>query len=65
MRSNLTWFKSSYSTDQPGNCIEIARDAIEDVPVLRIRDSKNPAGPALTVAPASWAAFARDLPARR
>jgi hypothetical protein len=37
---NLTWRKSSYSTTQQ-NCIELADGAV--------RDSKNPAGPVLSV----------------
>ncbi|MCF3962887.1 DUF397 domain-containing protein [Streptomyces fuscigenes] len=65
MRTGLTWCKSSYSGSEGGACVEVALDERGELPVLRIRDSKNPAGPALTVAPASWAAFARDLPARR
>ncbi|MFI0810162.1 DUF397 domain-containing protein [Streptomyces echinatus] len=50
----LVWRKSSYSGDQGGECVEVA-----DTPcaTLAIRDSKNPAGPILTVGPATFTAF--------
>ncbi|GLW50741.1 hypothetical protein Stsp02_64020 [Streptomyces sp. NBRC 14336] len=51
MESN--WRKSSYSGDQGGNCIEIA----ENEASVAIRDSKTPAGPILTIAPAAFATF--------
>ncbi|MFD7291237.1 DUF397 domain-containing protein [Streptomyces sp. NPDC059863] len=47
------WRKSSYSTEQGGNCLEVAPSPH----AIHIRDSKNPTGPTLTLAPASWAAF--------
>ncbi|MGW1870308.1 DUF397 domain-containing protein [Streptomyces mauvecolor] len=47
------WRKSSYSSGEGGNCIEIAAHPT----TIHIRDSKNPQGPQLAVAPASWAAF--------
>ncbi|MGW3205342.1 DUF397 domain-containing protein [Streptomyces sp. NPDC001135] len=50
----LAWRKSSYSGDQGGDCVEIA-----DTPcaTLAIRDSKTPAGPVLTLDPASFTTF--------
>ncbi|MFE2747432.1 DUF397 domain-containing protein [Streptomyces scopuliridis] len=47
------WRKSSYSTEQGGNCLEVASCAH----AVHVRDSKNPTGPALTLAPTAWAAF--------
>ena len=47
------WRKSSYSGDQGGECIEIA----EAPTVIAIRDSKDPAGPILTLRPASFSRF--------
>ncbi|KUN28686.1 toxin [Streptomyces antibioticus] len=53
MESQLEWRKSSYSGDQGGNCVEVA-----DAPTLiAIRDSKNPAGPILTIDPAAFRRF--------
>jgi len=50
----LAWRKSSYSDDDGiGNCVEVAFDR-----TVAVRDSKNPAGPILTVTPAAWQAFA-------
>lgn len=48
------WRKSSYSSDQGGNCLEVA-----ELPgvAVSVRDSKNPAGPILTLRPAAFAAF--------
>ncbi|MEX1658714.1 DUF397 domain-containing protein [Streptomyces pseudovenezuelae] len=51
MESN--WRKSSYSSDQGGECVEIA----ETVMAVAVRDSKTPAGPILTIDPAVFTAF--------
>ncbi|WP_446038712.1 DUF397 domain-containing protein [Streptomyces sp. SID1121] len=48
------WHKSSYSSDNGGNCLEIATNLPGIVPV---RDSKTPEGPALMLTPAAWNAF--------
>jgi hypothetical protein len=52
---NPTWFKSSYSGSQGGDCVEVATQPS----AVHVRDSKNlpSAGPALTVAPHTWTAF--------
>jgi hypothetical protein len=49
----LQWFKSSYSGDEGGDCVEVATQPA----AIHVRDSKNPAGPQLAVAPDAWAAF--------
>ncbi|MDX3732459.1 DUF397 domain-containing protein [Streptomyces caniscabiei] len=47
------WFKSSYSSDQGDDCVEVA-----PLPsAVRVRDSKRPAGPALTLSHAAWGPF--------
>lgn len=48
-----TWRKSSYSSPQGGNCVEVA----EVGDGRAVRDSKNPAGPALRFTAAEWSAF--------
>ncbi|QIQ03705.1 DUF397 domain-containing protein [Streptomyces liangshanensis] len=48
------WVKSTYSNGNGGGCVEWAPTHGHLIPV---RDSKNPAGPALLLAPAAWAAF--------
>ncbi|MFB4195948.1 DUF397 domain-containing protein [Streptomyces carpaticus] len=52
------WQKSSYSTDNGGACVEVARCPGTAV---HIRDSKNPAGPILTVSPDSWSHFTASV----
>ncbi|MFI5857184.1 DUF397 domain-containing protein [Streptomyces parvulus] len=57
--SDLIWFTSSYSdSSNPSDCVEVAIAAA----AIHIRDSKHPAGPRLTVAPATWAAFVHRRP---
>ncbi|MDO0915335.1 DUF397 domain-containing protein [Streptomyces sp. DT2A-34] len=51
---SLTWTKSTHSSDQGGNCIEIAETPHT---TLAIRDSKNPAGPIVTLDPAAFTTF--------
>ncbi|MER7703737.1 DUF397 domain-containing protein [Kitasatospora sp. NPDC097605] len=53
MSSELVWFKSSYSGDEGGACVEVA-DATSAV---LVRDSKDKSGPHLTFSPAAWEAF--------
>ncbi|MEU9762116.1 DUF397 domain-containing protein [Streptomyces sp. NPDC001834] len=49
--------KSSYS-ELHGECVEVAVNVPGSVAV---RDSKDPAGPVLIVAPAAWDSFRADL----
>ncbi|MES9511477.1 DUF397 domain-containing protein [Streptomyces sp. NPDC000609] len=51
--ATLAWFKSSYSSDQGGNCVEVAAHPA----AVHIRDSKVADGPVLTVPPTAWTAF--------
>ncbi|CAM5236497.1 DUF397 domain-containing protein [Streptomyces griseomycini] len=47
------WFKSSYSSDGTGNCVEAA-----NLPAaVAVRDSKDKKGPALVFPRSSWATF--------
>ncbi|MER5949083.1 DUF397 domain-containing protein [Streptomyces sp. NPDC001904] len=73
MRTTRNWFKSSYSSDEGGQCLEVAYDwrkssysgseggdcveVATHPTAIHIRDSKNTAGPHFTVAPGAWAAF--------
>ncbi|MET8008501.1 DUF397 domain-containing protein [Streptomyces sp. NPDC005271] len=49
----LNWFKSSYSGNEGGECLEVATtpDAVH------VRDSKEPTRPQLVFAQKSWATF--------
>lgn len=54
MSTPLEWFKSSYSSDQGGACLEVAACPH----TIHIRDSKNSdEAPTLRVSPATWEAF--------
>ncbi|MFB7406294.1 DUF397 domain-containing protein [Streptomyces sp. NPDC056202] len=55
--TELAWFKSSYSTGDGGNCIEVATAPS----TVHVRDSKRPEGPQLTLAPATWTEFLARL----
>ncbi|MEU3406451.1 DUF397 domain-containing protein [Streptomyces sp. NPDC006670] len=71
--SQLRWFKSSYSSSQGDNCVEVALswhkssysgsqgdDCVEVAActdTVHIRDSKLTASPELAVSPATWTAF--------
>lgn len=52
------WFKSSYSNDHGGNCVEGAHLRGG---VMAVRDSKQPEGPAFTFQADAWTAFVRTL----
>ncbi|MEU6932893.1 DUF397 domain-containing protein [Streptomyces sp. NPDC046374] len=51
-----TWRKSSYSGGSEGQCVEAA-DVRASHDGIAVRDSKNPAGPALLLQPAAFSAF--------
>ncbi|WP_404816528.1 DUF397 domain-containing protein [Streptomyces thermolineatus] len=53
MNTELAWFKSSYSSNEGGNCVEVAAAP----GAVHVRDSKDRGGPSLTFAPDAWAAF--------
>ncbi|MGW1671527.1 DUF397 domain-containing protein [Streptomyces sp. NPDC002324] len=72
-RSELAWFKSSYSGTQGDSCVEIALawrkstysgtqgdDCVEVATrpsTIHVRDSKLPASPELSLSPVAWAPF--------
>ena len=53
MSTALQWFKSSYSSEQGGACLEVATSPR----TIHIRDSKHITGPTLTVTRDSWTSF--------
>jgi hypothetical protein len=54
---DVRWLRSSYSTGA-NNCVETARPGTGCFAgLLAVRDSKDPAGPALLFSPESWAGF--------
>jgi hypothetical protein len=53
----LTWRKSSYSTSNGGNCVEVAAA----LGTIAVRDSKDPNGPALIFNRTRWQEFSCHL----
>jgi len=53
------WRTSTYSA-QSGDCVEVA-DTLRGA--VAVRDSKDPDGPALVLAPAAWRALGRRIKA--
>jgi len=56
MSTALQWFKSTYSSSEGGQCLEVALCP----QAIHIRDSKNPT-PTLEVTPTTWTAFTSAL----
>ncbi|MCM2422137.1 DUF397 domain-containing protein [Streptomyces sp. RKAG293] len=53
----LQWFKSSYSSGEGGECVEVASDRA----AIHVRDSKERGGPQLTFTRDAWATFVADV----
>lgn len=51
----ITWRKSSFSEGSQGNCVEVACGPAG----VAVRDSKNAAGPRLTIDHEGWRALIR------
>jgi hypothetical protein len=56
--SAACWRKSTHSSGDGGECLEVSDDFPGLVPV---RDSKNPTGPTLTLAAGAWADFVAHI----
>ena len=56
--THADWRKSSYSGSNGGDCVEVARNLPG---TIAVRDSKNPTGPVLLIAPGDWARFLTRL----
>lgn len=57
--SAAVWRKSSRSSDNGGQCVEVA-----NLPgVVAVRDSKDPGGPKLLFTPTQWNAFTKSIKA--
>ncbi|GAB3853767.1 DUF397 domain-containing protein [Micromonospora andamanensis] len=59
--TGAVWRKSSRSSANGGDCVEVA----DNLPgVVGVRDSKDATGPALTFAPSAWRAFVAQVAER-
>ena len=58
--TGAAWRKSSFSSGNGGACVEVAvvpGGTAGSGSLVALRDSKDPAGPALVFTPAQWRAF--------
>ncbi|MEU3887948.1 DUF397 domain-containing protein [Streptomyces sp. NPDC029041] len=53
MTTELAWFKSSYSSNDGPDCVEVAISS----PSIHIRDSKNKHGAQLSFTGGAWSEF--------
>jgi hypothetical protein len=58
--SRARWRKATKSSSNGGACVEVARNLPG---IVAVRDSKDPYGPVLAVAPAGWRNFIADVKA--
>ncbi len=56
--TGAVWRKSSRSSGNGGQCVEVARNLPG---IVAIRDSKNPDGPALVISPEAFRQFTAAL----
>jgi hypothetical protein len=56
----LVWRKSTYSGNNGGQCVEVARNLPG---IVAVRDSKDPACAVLSFSPAGWRAFTAGIKA--
>ncbi|CAL9454270.1 hypothetical protein SUDANB58_02515 [Streptomyces sp. enrichment culture] len=56
MTSALEWFKSSYSSNDGPDCVEVAISPAAR-PIVHVRDSKDRDGARLTFTDATWNRF--------
>jgi hypothetical protein len=56
--TNADWHKSSYSSSNGGNCVEVARNLPD---LVAVRDSKDPQGTVMTFTPEQWQAFVSEV----
>jgi len=58
MTSSLKWFKSSYSSNDGPDCVEVAiATPVAPVTTIHVRDSKNTQGNRLTFTDSAWSEF--------
>ncbi|MFF6979708.1 DUF397 domain-containing protein [Streptomyces sp. NPDC008343] len=57
MTSTLEWFKSSYSSNDGPDCVEVAISPANTGVGVHVRDSKDKDGARLAFEASSWAEF--------
>jgi hypothetical protein len=61
--SRAAWRKSSYSSSNGGDCVEVALGAAGTARLVAIRDSKHPDDPNLLFTPTQWQTFTTKIKA--
>ncbi|MEO3813501.1 DUF397 domain-containing protein [Sphaerisporangium sp. B11E5] len=56
--STAEWYKSKFSGDNGGHCVEVASNLAG---VVAVRDSKRPSARVVVTTPAGWSQFLDDL----
>lgn len=64
MNADHLWVKSSYSSQDGGNCVEWAPSVALATDAVPVRDSKDASLPGFAVSGSAWAAFVGSLKAR-
>lgn len=62
--NGVTWRKSSYSNTSGGECVEVASNLPLPLPLVPVRDSKNPAHGTLVFGVDAWAEFVGSVKGR-
>ncbi|MFJ6569958.1 DUF397 domain-containing protein [Streptomyces sp. NPDC091292] len=60
-RGSVNWVRSSYSSQDGGNCVEWAPTHAQNHGVVPIRDSKTPYASHLTFSAPSWSTFVQGI----
>ncbi|WP_399089772.1 DUF397 domain-containing protein [Streptomyces sp. BBFR2] len=60
---SLTWYKSSYSSQDGGNCLEWSPTSAMATNTVLVRDSKSADGTVLTPSARSWESFVSAIKA--
>ncbi|MFF3098431.1 DUF397 domain-containing protein [Streptomyces cyaneofuscatus] len=55
VKATPSWVRSSYSSQDGGNCVEWCPSVAAETDIVPVRDSKVPVGPSLAVSRAAWA----------
>lgn len=55
MKATPSWVRSSYSSQDGGNCVEWCPSVAAETGIVPVRDSKVPVGPSLAVSRGAWA----------
>ncbi|MBZ6247420.1 DUF397 domain-containing protein [Streptomyces olivaceus] len=55
--TQLSWFTSTYSSGEGGECVEVASGTT----AIHVRDSKERGGPQLAFPRSAWSGFLVDL----